>query len=297
MSIFKTAVERPVATALCFAAVAIFGIFSLSQLSIDLYPDIESNAVMVMTTYEGASAEDIETNVTKILENSLNSVGDLKNITSSSKENISIISLEFEYGIDIDVATNDIRDKLDMVSSVLPDDASIPIIFKFGSEDIPIVILSVTAQESMPALYKVIDDYISTPLARISGVGSISVSGIAEREIQVYCDPYKLEAYNLSIETISNIISAENLNVPAGSIDIGSNTYSVRVQKEFDNAEQMLDLVVASSSTGAPVYLRDVATVSDTSQERSEESFTDGERSGIVIVQKQSGANSVNISD
>ncbi|MFI3321214.1 MAG: efflux RND transporter permease subunit [Rikenellaceae bacterium] len=296
MSIYKTAVSRPITTALVFVAIAIFGIFSLSKLPVDLYPDIESNAIMVMTTYSGASADDIETNVTKILENSLNSVADLKDMTSSSKENTSIISLEFEYGIDIDVATNDVRDKLDMVSSVLPDAAQTPIIFKFGAEDIPIMILSVTAEESMPGLSKIVDDYISTPIARIGGVGSVSVSGIAEREIQIYCDPYKLEAYGLSIETISSIIASENLNTPAGSIDIGSNTYSVRVQKEFESADEMKKIIVATSSTGAPVYLSDVASIADTSQERSEEAYTNGSRSGMIIIQKQSGANSVNIS-
>ncbi|MCD8275800.1 MAG: efflux RND transporter permease subunit [Alistipes sp.] len=296
MSIYKSAVERPIMTALIFAAVAIFGLFSLTRLSINLLPDIESNAIMVMTTYEGASAEDIETNVTKVLENTLNSVSDLKHITSQSKENISIISLEFEYGIDIDVATNDVRDKLDMVSSSLPDEVGTPIIFKFGSDDIPILILSVTAEESMPGLYKILDDNVSTPLARVGGVGQISILGIAEREIQVYCDPYKLEAYGLSIETIASIIANENKNVPAGNIDVGSNTYSVRVQKEFEVADEMLSLVVATSADGAPVYLRDVATVTDTQEERTQESYTDGNKGGMIVIQKQSGANAVDIS-
>ncbi|MEF9931329.1 MAG: efflux RND transporter permease subunit, partial [Bacteroidales bacterium] len=147
MSIYQTAVKKPVTTALIFVAIAIFGIFSLIQIPVNLYPDIDTNSIMVLTTYQGASASDIENNVTKPLENSLNSVSNLKHITSKSKENISIITLEFEYGIDIDVATNDVRDKLDMVSSMLPDDSENPIIFKFGADDIPILLLSVTANE------------------------------------------------------------------------------------------------------------------------------------------------------
>ena len=122
MSIYQTAVKRPITTILIFLGIAIFGLFSLTRLSIDLYPDIETNSIMVMTTYSGASAEDIETNVTRPLENMLNGVSDLKHITSQSKENISIITLTFEYGIDIDVATNDVRDKLDRVTT-LPDGA------------------------------------------------------------------------------------------------------------------------------------------------------------------------------
>ena len=157
MSLYQSAVKKPITTALVFVAVAIFGLFSLINIPIDLIPEIETNTIMVMTTYQGANASDIENNVTKPLENVLNSVSDLKHITSKSKENVSIVTLEFEYGIDIDVATNDVRDKLDMVTSALPDNVDNPIIFKFGADDIPILLLSVTAKESSPGLYKILD--------------------------------------------------------------------------------------------------------------------------------------------
>lgn len=296
MSIYKTAVGRPITTALVFVAIAIFGLFSLSKLSVNLYPEIETNSIMVLTAYNGASAADIETNVTRPLENALNSVSDLKHIDSDSKENVSIVTLEFEYGTDIDVATNDVRDKLDMVKSNLPDEVDTPIIFKFGTEDIPIIILSVTAEESMNGLYKILDDNVVTPLARVGGVGTVSISGIPEREIMVYCDPYKLEAYGLTIEGISQIIAAENKNVPAGNIDIGSSTYSLRVQKEFTDATQMLGLVVGTFN-GATIYLKDVATIQDTIEERSQESYTNNKKGGTIVIQKQSGANSVSISE
>lgn len=296
MSLYQSAVKKPITTALVFVAVAIFGIFSLSRIPIDLYPEIDTNSIMVMTAYEGASASDIENNVTKPLENALNSVSDLKHITSQSKENISIITLEFEYGIDIDVATNDVRDKLDMVESALPDEVNNPIIFKFGTDDIPIILLSVTAEESTTGLYKILDDKVANPLARISGVGAVSVSGSAKREIKVYCDPYKLEAYNLSIETIASIIGAENRNTPAGSIDIGSHTYSLRVQKEFADASEMLGVVVGSYN-GKTVYLKDVARVEDSLEERAQETFNNLKKGGMIIIQKQSGANSVQISE
>ena len=219
MSLYSSAVKKPITTALCFVAIVIIGLFSLSRLSIDLLPDIETNTIMVMTAYPGASASDIETNVTKVMENTLNTVTNLKHITSQSKENLSIVTLEFEYGTDIDVATNDVRDKLDIVETSLPDNVENPIIFKFGTDDIPILILSVTAEESMPALYKILDDKVANPLKRIGGVGAVSVTGAPEREIQVYCDPQKLEAYNLTVEGISGIIAQENLNTPGGSID------------------------------------------------------------------------------
>ena len=307
MSLYEGAVKRPIMTSLVFIAIAIFGLFSLSKLPIDLMPDFDTNMIMVMETYAGASAEDIEQNVTRPLENTLNSVNYLKHITSQSKENYALITLEFEYGYDIDDLTNDVRDKLDMVSSSLPDDAGTPIIFKFSSDMVPILIMSAQARESTPALYKILDDQVANPLARIAGVGTVSVSGAAERTIYVYCDPNKLEAYNLGIETISSVIGYENKNVPGGSFDTGNNAYTLRVEGEFDDPKEMEELVVSTRGNQI-VRLKDVATVKDTLQERAQKVTTffenesdpkgySGERGAMIIVQKQSGANSVQISE
>lgn len=293
MSIYRTAVNHPVTTALVFIAFAVFGVFSLINTSIAQFPDFDANVVMVMSSYPGASASDIETNLTKVLENSLNGVRNLKDMTSRSRENISLIILEFEYGTDIDEASNDVRDKLDLVNSSLPDGASVPVLFKFSADDMPIMILSATADESLPGLDKILDDKVTTPLARVNGVGTVSVNGAPQREIQVYCDPNKLQAYGLSVAAISQIIAAENRNVPSGSIDIGSDTYSLRVEKEFTDPGELLDLVVGSSN-GKIVYLRDVASVRDGSQEHEQEAFTNGVRSANIAIQKQTGANSVN---
>ena len=294
MSLYEGAVKKPIMTSLCFLAVVIFGLFSLSKLPIDLYPDIDTNTIMVMTAYPGASASDIENNVTRPLENTLNAVSNLKHITSRSSENMSLITLEFEFGNDIDVLTNDVRDKLDMVSSQLPDDVENPIIFKFSTDMIPIVLLSVQANESQAALYKILDDRVVNPLARIPGVGTVSISGAPQREIQVYCDPNKLEAYNLSVETISSIIGAENKNIPGGNFDIGNETYSLRVEGEFQDSRQLEDVV--GTYNGASIYLRDVARVVDTVEERAQETYNNGVKGAMIVVQKQSGANSVEIS-
>jgi len=294
MSIYRKAVNNPVTTALIFIAMAIFGIFSLINISLDRFPKFDANVVMVMSSYPGASAEDIETNLTKVLENSLNGVSDLKNLSSTSKENISLITLEFIEGVDIDVATNDVRDKLDMVNSVLPDGASLPIIFKFSADDMPIMIMAATADESLQALEKILDDKVATPLARVSGVGTVSIAGAPQREIQVYCDPNKLEAYGLTVAGISNIIASENRNVPSGTIDIGSNAYSLRVEKEFTAAEQMLDIVVGHSN-GKNVYLRDVARVIDGVEERYQEAYVNGTQGAQIVIQKQADANTVNV--
>ena len=296
MSLYGAAVKRPIMTTLCFVAVVIMGLFSLVKLPIDLLPDIETNTIMVITMYPGASAEDIEQNVTKPLENTLNSVEHLKHISSNSRENTSVITLEFEFGYDIDVMTNDVRDKLDMVESSLPDGVMNPIIFKFSTDMIPICLLSVEAKESMAGLYKILDDNVVNPLARIDGVGSVSVSGAPKREIHVYCDPNRLEAYNLTVEAISNVIAAENMDMPGGSFDVGSNTYALRVQGEFSDARQMENVPVGSFN-GKIIFLKDVARVDDSLEERSQETYNNGKLGAMVIIQKQSGANSVQISD
>ena len=296
MTLYEGAVKRPIMTSLCFAAVIIFGIFSLIKLPIDLYPDIDTNTIMVMTYYNGASANDIENNVTRPLENTLNSVEHLKHITSNSRENVSVITLQFEYGYDIDALTNNVRDKLDMVSSALPDDAQQPILFKFSTDMIPIMLLSVQAEESQKALYKILDDGVANPLARIDGVGTVSISGAPEREINIYMDPNKMEAYGLSPMQVSTAINNENHNVTNGTVDVGTQTFTVRTEGEFSDPKEMLNVVVGTRN-GVNIYLRDVARIVDNVQERSQRTFTNGKQGAMIIVQKQSGANSVAISD
>ena len=296
MSLYEGSVKRPIMTSLVFLAVVIFGLFSLQKLPIDLYPDIETNTLMVMTAYPGASAADVENNVSRPMENVLNTVSNLKHITSKSRENISVITMEFEFGEDIDVLTNDVRDKLEMVKSSLPDDAESPIIFKFSTDMIPIVLLSVQAEQSLPALYKILDDGVANPLARIGGVGTVSISGAPQREVQVYVDPIRMEAYNLSIETVSAIIAAENKNIPGGNFDVGTETYAVRVEGEFKDAKQMEQIVVGSYD-GKNIYLKDVARVVDSVEERAQLTYNNGVQGAMIVIQKQTGANSVQISD
>ena len=294
MNIIRSAVNKPVTTALIFTAFAIFGIFSLMNTSVAQMPDFDANVVLVMSSYPGASATDVENNLTKLLENALNSVANLKDLTSRSKENTSVVVLQFEYGTDIDDACNDIRDKLDLINSSLPDGASVPVLFKFGMDDMPVLILSATADKNLAGLDRILDDKVVTPLGRVKGVGTVSVAGAPAREIHVYCDPSKLEAYGLTVAGISQTIALENRNVPSGSIDIGSESFALRVEKEFKDPSELLDVVV-STRNGQVVCLKDVARVEDGLEEKSQESFTNGQRSAMIAIQKQSGANTVNV--
>lgn len=296
MSIYETSVKKPITTALIFVAIAIIGLYSFLRIPIELMPDTDTTNIMVITSYPGASAEDIESNVSKRLENSLGSVDNLKHITSKSSENMSVITLNFNAGTDVGEATNDTRDKIDAVRSSLPDGVGTPIIFKMSVSDIPIVILSVESRESTPALKQILEDQVTNPLGRIEGVGSVTVAGASKRVIQVYCDPGKLESYGLTVGQVAQIIGAENTNIPAGQIDLGSRTTSLRVQGEYRDAKEMEHMVLASVG-GRTIYLRDVATVQDISAERQQENFTNGESGAIVVVNKQSGGNAVEISD
>ncbi len=294
MSLYEGSVKRPIFTALCFVAVVVFGLFSYSKLPIDQLPDIESNTIMVFTYYNGANASDIDNNVTRPLENTLNSCSHIKHVTSRSSENVSVITLEFEFGHSIDDLTNDVRDKLSMITNSLPDGAGQPIIFKFDTSMLPIMLLSVQAGESQAALYKILDENVVNPLARIPGVGTVSVTGAPQREIYVYCDPAKLEAYNLTIEAISAMIGSENRSIPGGNLDVGNETYALRVDGEFKDPRDMANLVVASIG-GRNVYLSDLAEIVDRTQERAQESYNNGVQGAMMVIQKQTGANTVEI--
>ena len=294
MKLYESSVNRPVTTALFFVAVVILGFFSFSRLSIDLMPEIEMNEAVVIVNYPGASAEDVESNVTRPLENVLSTVSDLKKIYSYSKDNISIIGVEFNWGVDLDDKSNDIRDKIELVKQMLPDGTSNPMIMKFSMDMIPVMYISATADESTNGLYKLLEDGVANPLNRIEGVGTVSISGAPKREISVNLDPDKLEAYNLTIEQIGQSIAMANLNTPGGSVDIGSETYALRMEGEFLESDELKDVVV-SNINGNLVYLRDLAYVKDSIEEKAQETYVNGLKGATLVIQKQSGANSVEI--
>ncbi len=296
MKIYQTAVKNPIGTSLIFIGVFLIGILFYRQLPVDLYPNIDMNMVSVITSYSGAGSEDVESNITRPLEDVLNSTEGIKKIRSQSRDGISIITLEFNYGTNMDNTVNNVRDKIDIVRKLLPDGSEDPMILKFSSDMIPVMIISATAKESKDALYKILDENVANPLNRIPGVGTVSINGAPKREVQVNVNPQRLEAYRLSVEQIAGIIAQENVNVPGGSFDVGSNTYTLRLQGEFRDSKE-LNNVIVGNSMGNPIYLRDVATVNDTIESRIQESYTNSERSATIVVQKQSGANTVGIVD
>ena len=294
MKPYETAVKNPVGTSLIFIGLVLIGLIFYFQLPIDLLPDIEMNVISVMTYYPGAGADDVETNVTRPLEDILNSTENLKHIISRSRDGVSVIILQFEYGTNTDNAMNDVRDKLELSSQLLPDGSTDPMLLKFSADMMPVMTLSATAEESTEAMYKILDDQIVNPLNRIPGVGTVSIGGAPQREIQVNVTPQKLEAYHLSLEQIAQVIAAENVNIPAGNFDIGTQTYMLRLEGEMAESRD-LNFLIVGNNRGKPIYLRDVATVNDTVKSRVLENYTNGRRSASIVVQKQTGANSVAI--
>ena len=294
MKIYESAVRKPISTALIFIGVIVFGLFSMTKLGIDQYPDIEVPYISVITMYPGGNAEDIETNITRVMEDQLNSVDNLEKITSKSTDNVSMVTLEFEYGCDLTEAANDVRDVVSRSQSLLPEDVEYPTVMKFSSSMMPIMMLSVTADESYNALYKILDDKMVNELNRINGIGSVAVIGAREREVQVHVDPKKLEAYGLTVESLGQIIASENINVPAGELDLGTQTFNLKVDLEFQDSRELFDIVI-SNQNGRTVMLSDVADIKDTLEELTMDERINGRQGVRLIVQKQTGANSVQI--
>jgi len=294
MSIYKSAINKPVTTLMIFAAVLVAGLYSLSLLPIDQFPEMEPPYVTVMTTYSGANAEEIETNLTKTLEDAFNSVQGIKEITSTSRDNMSMVMMEFDWGTDLDEAVNDVRDAIDMIYDNLPDGASRPAIFKLSTSMMPILMYSVTADQSYSGLEKLLEEKVVNPLKRIDGIGSVSIIGAPERYVYVDVDAKKLDATGLSLEQLTSVISTSNLNMPAGSLKMGKEHYQIRVEGEFQASDEIKDLVVGTYQ-GASIHIRDIAKVNDTIKDLTLEEKANRQQAVRLMVTRQSGANSVEV--
>ena len=295
MAIYKTAIKNPVTTLLVFVAVMIIGLYSFIQLPVDQFPEMDPPYVMVMTTYPGASASEIETNVSKIMENSLTSVDNLKHINSTSKDNVSLVVLELEWGCDITEAVNDVRSFCDMAKNSLPDGCSSPMVFKFSTSTMPICQYSITADESYAALDKILNDEVIPQLNQIDGIGNLSISGAPDRYVYVDIDQEKLDAYGIALETVGQVISANNLNLSSGTVKMDKEQYQMQVRSEFVESSEINNLMVAITPQGQQVFVRDIATVRDTIKDLSLDEKTNGREAVRLIVAKQSGSNTVQV--
>lgn len=295
MSISEVSVKRPVAMTMVVLMIVVIGLYALTMLPIDLYPNITMPMAAVQTTYSGVSPSEIENMVTKPIETALSQVSGIQNITSTSSQGSSIVIAEFDYGTDMDVCSMEMREKVDLIKGALPEDASDPIIIKMDPSMVPIANFSVSMEgANLEQTKSFADNEVVTALEGLSGVGSVTVSGGLEREIQVNVDPAKMLGYSLSLSSVTQAIGGDNQNLPGGEVDSGGKTMSVRTIGQFTGIEDIetLPLILPNGQT---IYMRDIADVQDTYKEQESTSRLQGEECISVSIQKQSGANTVQV--
>jgi CzcA family heavy metal efflux pump len=290
-------VKKPVTNIMIFAGIIIISLYGLSQLGIDMMPEIEPPAISVVSVYPGASPEDVEIKVTEPLENQLGTTPGLDKITSRCLEGVSVITLKLNWGTDLNEASNDIRDRIERTKRYLPDipdEMDNPFIFKFNTAMMPILFMGVTAEGSYPELYDLIDKKVIDQLKQIPGVGTVQIHGGLQRQINICIDRKRLEGYGFSILDIKNILAQENITQPAGNIQYGLTDYLVRIPGEFATPEEINSVILGKRNNNL-VYLKDVARIEDGHKEATHIARINRNQGLMMMVQKQVGTNSVQV--
>lgn len=269
----------------------VVGLIALSKLGLDFFPDIDFPTVSVITTYRGASSEDIENTITKPLEQVVASVNRVKKVISQTSEGASVVMVEFEWGTNLDFAAQDIRDQIGLYRAYLPQDASNPLVVKFNLGQMPIVFWGITAKIPTFELQELIDDEVAARLKRIDGVASAQVFSTDTREILVDIDKTALETRNLSLDQILFALRAENLNLPAGNLVQRHSDFLVRTLGEFKSLDDIRRTVIGSTARGELFYLEDVAEVKDTLKETRSVGRIQHQKGVFLMINKRSGAN------
>lgn len=296
MKLSEFGVNRPVFTAMIFFGVLLIGIIAFIQLPVDIMPDLEFPSLSIITMYQGAATEEVESRVTQIIEGNVSTIPGLKEVNSVSQENLSAITLGFEWGMNLDEAANDVRQQLDMATQFLPEDAEKPMIVKFDFSMMPIAFFGINAEESYANLYDIVDERFCNAIRRIPGVAMTVMIGGLQREIKVNVDRHRLEAYHLSINQIAGILASENISQSAGNLKVGRTDYVIRVPGEFESLDE-INKVIIGMQNGSPIYLKDIAVVEDSFKDIDSRVRMDRRSGLMVMVQKQSDANTVEVVD
>ena len=296
MKITDISVKRPVTTVVIYLALIVLGVFSLSRLAIDLIPDISFPVVVIYSTYEGAAPAEVEQNLTRMIENTAASASNIENISSTSSEGISFVIVEYQWGTDIDAAANELRERLDLVRDFIPDEASQPVLFKFDPSMMPIMVLTIEGERDLQSLRYIAENTVRTGLEQIEGVASVSVYGGLEKQIHVDLNRTLLNSYDLTIDQIVTILRAENLNITGGSVTEGATKYSLRTLGRLDDLQAIRGIIVGNKG-GRPVYLEEVAAVYSGFADQNTDVLVDENKAIILQLQKQSGTNTVLITN
>ncbi|WP_158795626.1 efflux RND transporter permease subunit [Pedobacter sp. L105] len=296
MSITEISIKRPLLIIVIFTVLIIFGIESYFQLSYNLLPKIQINTVSVSTIYTGASASEVESSVTKKLEDAFSSIEGLDKISSTSQEGISLITVQLKSTADVDKAERDIQRKADQTQNDLPDDVKKPVVNKISLDDAPVISAGITSKLDSRALYDLIDKQLKAVLQNVQGVGQVNIIGGDERQIRVNIDQGKLRAYGLAIGEVTKTISNANQSFPAGSLETKDQQLSILFDAKVTDMDQMRNLIVSQDAKGGTIYLRDIAEVVDGTAKATAINHINGLPSiGIQII-KQTDANAVDVS-
>jgi len=295
MKLARIAVDRPVTMYMFYFAVILLGAVSLRELAVDLLPDISYPRLSVITNYPGVAPEEIETLITAPLESAASRIPGLRRVESISKEGVSFLTLEFDWGTDMDFTMLHTREQLDNAKDRFPEDAESPTIIPLDPQSRPIMTLAVSGDRTLLELKELCEDLIKPRLEQIEGVGSAGITGGVEREIQIQADPQKLALYGLTIEQVASRVDAFNRNLQGGTIRKGTFKYALRVVGEFESLDEIGDIGLLVTKEGGVVRLRDVASVHDGIEERQGMTRLDGAESIGLLVRKESGANTVKV--
>jgi HAE1 family hydrophobic/amphiphilic exporter-1 len=284
-------VKHKVTTSMMAMILVVLGAISFTRLGLDFFPDLEFPTVSVITTYSGASSVDIENVLTRPLEQVVSSVNRVKKVTSQTSEGVSVISIEFEWGTNLDFAAQDVRDQIGLYKQYLPEEAAEPLVVKFSFSQFPVIFYGITSDIPAMRLRTVIEDEVAPRLERIDGVASARVFSMDEREILVDVDKASLESRGLTLDQVLMALRAENINLPAGNIVERYSDILVRTMGEFAGLDDIRRTVVGMTALGEPVYVSDIAEVKDTLKEMRYVARIQRQNGVYLIVSKRSGAN------
>lgn len=295
MKIAEIAIRRPVTTVMLVLMILVLGAVSYLGLSIDMLPDINYPMAVVYTQYSGAGPKEIESMITKPLEEILGTVNNFKKVTSTSANSASMVMVEFTQGTDMDFAALQMREKIDMIKDMLPEEAQAPIVYQFDMNMIPVLQFSLSNGDDLVALKNLAEDTIKSRLERLDGVASVTIEGGVEREIKVNILPEKLEGYGLSLAQVISLLRAENLNLPGGTVEEGKSQFTVRTTGEFSDVSEIEELPVVTS--GGVIKLGDIAEIEDGYKDKNTNVYMNDNPCLLIQVQKQSGTNTVKVAD
>ncbi|WP_028982516.1 efflux RND transporter permease subunit [Sporocytophaga myxococcoides] len=295
MSITEVAVKRPLLITVIFTVLILFGVISYKELNYNLLPKFEANVVTIMTTYRGASPDEVENSVTKKIEESVSAVEGLDKLTSSSMEGASVVIIQLKAGVDVTKTQQDVQRKVDGILSQLPDEITRPVVNKFSTDEMPVMRLGVNGNLSPTLLYDLMDKKIKPQLANVSGVGQVTVVGGNPREIKVNIDQNKIQAYKLSITQVSQAIIAANKSFPSGKVETERDQFSIKFDAKIGDVDILRNLIVKQNADGSKICLKDIAEVVDTQSDATAINHVNGIPSLGIMILKQTDANAVEV--